>query len=79
MKSTIESVLLNTDVKSVSYFVEIINTISSCESESELLYCMGLLGKNNLDIDKFFNWGYGSNHMWVCENGRTERLIFVEF
>lgn len=24
-------------------------------------------------------YGFGSNHMWVCEAGKKERLIFVEF
>jgi hypothetical protein len=30
-------------------------------------------------VSDIFQFGFGSNHMWVQQIGTTERLIFVEF
>ena len=40
MKATVESVLLNMESKSVEIFAEILNNITSSETEDELRYCM---------------------------------------
>lgn len=79
MKATVESVLLNMERKSVEIFAEILNNITSCDSEDELRYCMRILEEKHPSLNVYFNYGFGSSHMWVCEAGRKERLIFVEF
>lgn len=30
-------------------------------------------------LNRYFSFGFGSFHMWVCEPGSKFRLIFVEF
>lgn len=81
MKATVESVLLNMSSLSATIFVEILNIVTSCKDENELRECMILLKEQRfpVSLDKFFKYGFGSSHMWVCEAGRNERLIFVEF
>lgn len=79
MKATVESVLLNMERKSVEIFTEILNIITSCDSEDELRYCMKILQERHPSLDSYFIFGFGSSHMWVTEPGRKERLIFVEF
>lgn len=80
MKATVESVLLNTSSRSVEIFAEILNAITSCENENELRECMKLIQDSFLmSFSSYFDYGFGSNHMWVCEAGKKERLIFVEF
>lgn len=31
------------------------------------------------DFSMFFEYGFGSNHMWFKETNTSDRLIFVEF
>ena len=47
--------------------------------EIELRKNMGNIQRNIPDFNTYFDYGFGSNHMWVCEAGRKKRLIFVEF
>jgi len=49
--------------------------ITSSENETELRLKM-----KHRKIE-FFEFGFGSNHMWVCESFRQSkpRVIFVEF
>lgn len=79
MKATVESVLLNMERKSVEIFAEILNNVTSCDSEDELRYCMKILQERHPSLNSYFIFGFGSTHMWVTEPGRKERLIFVEF
>lgn len=79
MKATVESVLLNTESKSVEIFAEILNIITSCDDENELRYCMRILQERHPSLNSYFHFGFGSSHMWVCEPFHKERLIFAEF
>lgn len=79
MKAIVESVLLNQEVMSLKIFMEILTDITSCKNEEELRACMGMIEKRYTFLDKYFKYGFGRNHMWVCEAGRKERLLFVEF
>lgn len=81
MKATVESVLLNMSSLSTTIFVEILNAVTSCKDENELRECMILLKEQRfpVSLNKYFNYGFGSSHMWVCEPGSKFRLIFVEF
>lgn len=79
MKATVESVLLNVESKSVEIFAEILNSITSCETEDELRYRMKILQERHPSLNHYFSFGFGSSHMWVCEPGNKFRLIFVEF
>lgn len=79
MKATVESVLLNMESKSVEIFAEILNNITSSETEDELRYCMKILQERYPSLNRYFSFGFGSTHMWVCEPGSKFRLIFVEF
>lgn len=79
MKAIVESTLLNMESKSVEIFAEILNNITSCETENELRYCMRILKERHPSLNRYFSFGFGSSHMWVCEPGSKYRLIFVDF
>lgn len=79
MKATVESVLLNMDNLATITYVEILNVIMRSTDEIELRRNIGNMQRNIPDFNTYFDYGFGSNHMWVCEVGRKKRLIFVEF
>lgn len=79
MKATVESVLLNMDNLSTIIYVEILNVIMRSTDEVELRRNMKNIQEKYPDFNTYFDYGFGSNHMWVCESGRKKRLIFVEF
>lgn len=79
MKATIES-NFNFNFYSIRIFAEILNTITTSKNEAELRKEMKRIKDSFLmSFSSYFDYGFGSNHMWVCEAGKKERLIFVEF
>lgn len=55
MKATVESVLLNTSSRSVEIFAEILNNITSSETEDELRYCMKILQERYPSLNRYFS------------------------
>lgn len=54
--------------------------ITTSKNEAELRKEMKRIKDSFLmSFSSYFDYGFGSNHMWVCEAGKKERLIFVEF
>lgn len=79
MKATIES-NFNFNFYSIRIFAEILNAITTSKNEAELRKEMKIIKDSFLmSFSSYFDYGFGSNHMWVCEAGKKERLIFVEF
>lgn len=79
MKATIES-NFNFNFYSIRIFAEILNAITTSKNEAELRKEMkGIKDSFLMSFSSYFDYGFGSNHMWVCEAGKKERLIFVEF
>lgn len=79
MKATIES-NFNFNFYSIRIFAEILNAITTSKNEAELRKEMKRIKDSFLmSFSFYFDYGFGSNHMWVCEAGKKERLIFVEF
>lgn len=79
MKATIES-NFNFNFYSIRIFAEILNAITTSKNEAELRKEMKRIKDSFLmSFSSYFDYGFGSNHMWVCEAGKRERLIFVEF
>nr|DAI33559.1 MAG TPA: hypothetical protein [Caudoviricetes sp.] len=79
MKATIES-NFNFNFYSIRIFAEILNAITTSKNEAELRKEMKRIKDSFLmSFSSYFDYGFGSNHMWVCEAGKKERLIFVEF
>jgi hypothetical protein len=79
MKATIES-NFNFNFYSIRIFAEILNAITTSKNEAELRKEMKRIKDSFLmTFSSYFDYGFGSNHMWVCEAGKKERLIFVEF
>lgn len=79
MKATIES-NFNFNFYSIRIFAEILNAITTSKNEAELRKEMKRIKDSFLmSFSSYFDYGFGSNHMWVCETGKKERLIFVEF
>lgn len=79
MKATIES-NFNFNFYSIRIFAEILNAITTSKNEAELRKEMKKIKDSFLmSFSSYFDYGFGSNHMWVCEAGKKERLIFVEF
>lgn len=79
MKAIVESVLVNVCTYSMAVYIEILNTIVICKNEEELRNEMKIVKDKFPYFNIYFDYGFGSNHMWVCEAGKKERLIFVEF
>lgn len=77
MKAIVENLLGNMNWEAVNLYVTILNIVASCQTEKELRERMKLLAEIN-NVHKFFNYGFGHNHFWVCKANK-ERLIFVEF
>lgn len=78
MKAIVENPL-NTQIREeVIIFVSILNIVTTCNNEKELREAMSRYERIH-NSGRFFNYGFGSNHMWVCQTGGSERLIFVEF
>lgn len=79
MKATIES-NFNFNFYSIRIFAVILNAITTSKNEAELRKEMKRIKDSFLmSFSSYFDYGFGSNHMWVCEAGKKERLIFVEF
>lgn len=79
MKATVES-NFNFNFYSIRIFAEILNAITTSKNEAELRKEMKRIKDSFLmSFSSYFDYGFGSNHMWVCEAGKKERLIFVEF
>lgn len=79
MKATIES-NFNFNFYSIRIFAEILNAITTSKNEAELRKEMKRIKDSFLmSFSSYFDYGFGSSHMWVCEAGKKERLIFVEF
>lgn len=79
MKATIES-NFNFNFYSIRIFAEILNAITTSKNEAELRKEMKRIKDSFLmSFSSYFDYGFGSNHMWVCEAGKKERLILVEF
>ena len=79
MKATIES-NFNFNFYSIRIFAKILNAITTSKNEAELRKEMKRIKDSFLmSFSSYFDYGFGSNHMWVCEAGKKERLIFVEF
>ncbi len=78
MKAVVETMLSSNSIFAKELFILILNNIANSSSEGELRERMKDL-EENLSLLKYFSYGFGRNHMWVCEVGCKERLILVEF
>ena len=79
MKAIIETYLLFThkDNNILIAFNEILTTITLSRTENQLRGSMETISEY---INKYFIYGFGSNHMWVKQKENPdERLIIVEF
>lgn len=64
----------------ISMYVNILNEITKCNDEKELREAMKVVSKEYpVTFNSIFNYGFGSNHMWVSEKESGKRLILVEF
>lgn len=79
MKAIVENPLMNLLPKAMEIYVEVLNTITSCNNEGELRECMKLIESRYCYSFEIFDYGFGKNHMWVSERESGKRLIFVEF
>lgn len=79
MKAIIEETIKNITPEALTIFAEILNSITSSRNEAELRRNMENVKRRLYQFDDLFVYGFGSSHMWVCEQGRKNRLIFVEF
>lgn len=79
MKAIIENEIINTNHESLRIFSKIIEVIVSVSNEQELRDRMHTERVKNTNFDKYFQYGFGSTHMWVNEIGSRNRLLIVEF
>lgn len=64
----------------ISIYVNILNEITECNDEKELRKAMKFISANYpITFNSLFDYGFGSNHMWVSDKESGKRLILVEF
>jgi predicted DNA-binding ArsR family transcriptional regulator len=77
MKATIES-NFNFNFYSIRIFAEILNAITTSKNEAELRKEMKRIKDSFLmSFSSYFDYGFGSNHMWVCEAGKKKGKINI--
>lgn len=83
MKAIIEGKLKTMLATTEEIYVEVLNVIIDSNNEQELRNNMDELEERynswKGDFSLFFEYGFGSNHMWFKETNTSDRLIFVEF
>lgn len=80
MKAIIEGKLKTMLITTVEIYVEVLNAIIDSNNEQELRNNMNEIEERyNSWNSMFFEYGFGSHHMWVKEANVSNRLIFVEF
>lgn len=81
MKAIVENPL-NVDCSpiAISLYVNMLNKITQCNDKITLRETMNFVSMNYpATFDSLFDYGFGSNHMWVSEKESGKRLILVEF
>lgn len=64
----------------ISIYVNILNRITWCKNENELRDTMKFSSiEYPVTFNSIFDYGFGSNYMWVSEKESGKRLILVEF
>lgn len=64
----------------ISLYVNMLNKITKSNNEISLRDAMkSFSAEYPVTFNSFFDYGFGSNHMWVSEKESGKRLIFVEF
>ena len=64
----------------ISIYVNMLNKIVQCNDEKELRDTMKFSSiEYPVTFNSIFDYGFGSNHMWVSEKESGKRLILVEF
>lgn len=83
MKAIVEGKLKTMLLTTAEIYVEVLNVIIDSNNEQELRNNMSELEEKynswTGDFSMFFEYGFGSNHMWFKEIDSSNRLIFVEF
>jgi hypothetical protein len=83
MKAIIEGKLKTMLITTVEIYVEVLNAIIDSNNEQELRNNMNEIEERynswKGDFSMFFEYGFGSHHMWFKEVDSSDRLIFVEF
>lgn len=85
MKVTIETFLIPYTAKVTEVYLRLINTILLADNENILRENIEKL-KSNVPLDDYFEYGFGSHHLWVHQrkiSDRTQcfksRLMKAEF
>lgn len=81
MKAIVENPL-NVDYSPIviSLYVNILNRITQSKNEQDLRGVMKYAFiEYPATFNSIFDYGFGSNHMWVSEKESGKRLILVEF
>ena len=83
MKTIVEGKLKTMLVTTTEIYVEVLNAIIDSNNEQELRNNMNEIEERynswKGDFSMFFEYGFGSHHMWFKEVDSSDRLIFVEF
>lgn len=81
MKAIVENPLnVECSPIAISLYVNILNGITQSKNEQDLRDTMKFaFVEYPATFYSFFDYGFGSNHMWVNEKENGKRLILVEF
>lgn len=81
MKAIVENPLnVNCSPIVISLYVNMLNKIVQCNDEKELREVMKFISANYpVTFNSLFDYGFGSNYMWVRERESHKPLLLVEF
>lgn len=81
MKAIVENPLnVNCSPIAISLYVNMLNRITWCKNENELRDTMKFSSiEYPITFNSLFDYGFGSNYMWVRERESHKPLLLVEF
>lgn len=78
MNVIIEHIFCQYSDEATALYLRIINVILMSSNEDELRTSMAKL-KQTTNFDKYFIYGFGNHHIWVCQRKPSDRNKVFEY
>lgn len=78
MNVIIEHMFCQYSDEATALYLRIINVILLSSNEDELRASMAKL-KQTTNLDKYFIYGFGKHHIWVCQRKPSDRNKVFEY
>lgn len=77
MKVTIENKITHPTFRLIEQIGLMVNTLVQCESRNDVSHELEFIFRDS-ETDEYFEYGFGSSHLWISERCTNNRIIFVE-